>query len=132
MFKEVDHIAVVVRDTDEALKFYQGQMGLPFLLSEVLDDVGVRLTHLDMGNVKLQLVQPLRGDHPLSRHLDEHGEGFHHVCWKVDEIDEAMSGLESFGLKTKANEPHPAPRGGRAAFVEPSLTRGLLWEMTGK
>ena len=130
MFKEIDHIAVVVRDTESALKFYRDQMGLPELYSEVLDDVGVRLTHLDMGNVRLQLVEPFAPEHPLSAHLDAHGEGFHHVCWKVDNVGGAMAGLESFDLKAKAGEPHPAPRGGRAAFIDPAMTRGVLWEMT--
>ncbi len=132
MFKEVDHIAIVVRDTETALRLYRDQLGLPELLSEVLPEVGVRLTHLDMGNVRLQLVQPLSPEHPLSQHLDTHGEGFHHVCWKVGEIESAMEQLGAHGLKPRPNEPHPAPRGGRAAFIEPSLTQGILWEMTGQ
>ncbi len=131
MFKEVDHIAIVVRDTGEALKFYRDQLGLPEILSEVLSGPGVRLTHLDMGNVKLQLVEPLTADHPLSHHLDIHGEGFHHVCWKVGDVPAAMGELAAHGLSPKPNEPHPAPGGGRAAFIEPSQTRGVLWEMTG-
>ena len=130
MFKEVDHIAIVVRDTEEALRFYRDQMGLPVLLSEALDEVGVRLTHLDMGNVKLQLVQPLAEDHPLSRHLDEHGEGLHHVCWRVEDVSSAMAQLAEHRLGAKGGEPHPAPLGGSAAFIEPSMTRGVLWEMT--
>lgn len=130
MFKEVDHIAIVVRDTEVALKLYRDQMGLPELFSEVLESVGVRLTHLDMGNVNLQLVQPLSDEHPLSHHIDQHGEGFHHVCWKVDDVEEAMAQLGEFALKAKPNEPHPAPNGGRAAFIEPSDTQGHLWEMT--
>ncbi|MFT5189628.1 MAG: methylmalonyl-CoA/ethylmalonyl-CoA epimerase [Verrucomicrobiales bacterium] len=131
MFKEVDHIAIVVSHTDTALTFYRDQMGLPELYSEVLDGPGVRLTHLDMGNVRLQLVQPLTAKHPLSKHLDEHGEGFHHVCWKVDDIDGAMQSLTNHSLSPKPNEPHPAPNSGRTAFIEPSGTRGVLWEMTG-
>lgn len=131
MFKEVDHIAVVVRDTESALTFYRDQLGIPELLSEVLDEVGVRLTHLDMGNVKLQLVQPLSAEHPLSAHLDAHGEGFHHVCWKVDDVEKAMAQLSDYQLSPRPNEPHSAPRGGKAAFIEPSQTRGVLWEMTG-
>ena len=130
MFREVDHIAIVVRDTEAALTFYRDKMGLPLLFSEVLDEVGVRLTHLDMGNVRLQLVQPLSHDHPLSKHLDEHGEGFHHVCWKIDDVSEAMQKLGNHGLRPKPNEPHPAPNGGSAAFIEPDDTRGVLWEMT--
>ena len=132
MFREVDHIAIVVRDTENALTFYRDQLGLPWLSSEVLEGPGVRLTHLDMGNVRLQLVEPLSVEHPLSKHLDAHGEGFHHVCWKVDDVGEAMAELEVYGLEPKPNEPHPAPNGGRAAFIEPSQARGVLWEMTGK
>jgi len=105
---------------------------LPELHSEVLEEVGVRLTHLDMGNVQLQLVQPLSPDHPLAKQLDERGEGFHHVCWKVDDVNEAMEKLGDYGLAPKPNEPHPAPKGGTAAFIEPQSTRGLLWEMTAK
>ena len=130
MFKEVDHIAIVVRDTEDALTFYRDQLRLPLLYSETLEEVGVRLTHLDMGNLRLQLVQPLRADHPLSEHLDQNGEGFHHVCWKVEDTAEAMARLGDYGLTTKPGEPHPAPKGGSAAFIEPSQTRGLLWEMT--
>ena len=130
MFKEVDHIAIVVRDTEDALKFYRDQMRLSLLYSETLEKIGVRLTHLDMGNVRLQLVQPLTPAHPLTQHLEDHGEGFHHVCWKVDDVEASMAQLAGHGLRTRPDEPHPAPNGGKAAFIEPSLTRGLLWEMT--
>ncbi|MFK7822396.1 MAG: VOC family protein [Planctomycetaceae bacterium] len=132
MFREVDHIAVVVRNTDDALTFYRDQIKLPVLFSEVIESAGVRLTHLDMGNVRLQLVQPLTDDHPLTKHLEERGEGFHHVCWKVEGIDEAISELADFDLEPNPNEPHSAPNGGRAAFINPSKTRGVLWEMTGQ
>ena len=131
MFKEVDHIAIVVRDTEDALAFYRDQMNLPVLFSEEISGANVRLTHLDMGNVRLQLVQPLTDDHPLQKHLSERGEGLHHVCWKVDNIDDAMAELSKFNLEANPNEPHSAPNGGRAAFVNPTQTRGVLWEMTG-
>jgi len=83
MFNKLDHIAILVRDTDEA--FYRDTLRLPVLVSEELAEVGVRLTHLDMGNVKLQLVQPLREDHPLMEQLNEKGEGLHHLCWGVED-----------------------------------------------
>jgi len=132
MFREVDHIAIVVHDTNTALKLYRDQMRLPVLFSEELAGMNVRLTHLDMGNVRLQLVQPLTDDHPLQKHLAEHGESLHHVCWKLDNIDDAIEQLADFGLEPNPNEPHSAPNGGRAAFVNPAGTNGVLWEMTGR
>ncbi len=131
MFKEVDHIAIVVHDTEEALVFYRDQMCLPVLFSEEIAGADVRLTHLDMGNLRLQLVQPLTEDHPLQQHLAERGEGLHHVCWKVGNVDEAIQGLADFDLEPNPNEPHSAPKGGRAAFIALGKTRGVLWEMTG-
>lgn len=131
MFKKLDHIAVVVRDTDEALKFYQDQLGLPLLLSEVIKEANVRLTHLDLGNLHLQLVQPLTEDHPLQEHLAEHGEGMHHLCIAVDSVPGSMKALPDFGLKARQAEPHRGPRGKQAAFIDPTTTRGVLWEMTG-
>ncbi|MEM1085811.1 MAG: VOC family protein [Verrucomicrobiota bacterium] len=131
MFRKLDHIAIAVRDTTEALTFYEKTLGLPLLHSEVLDEVGVRLTHLDMGNLQLQLVEPLADDHPIAKFIEERGEGMHHLCWKVDDAEEAMTKLPDFGLRARAGEPHPAPKGGTAAFIDPEVTRGVLWEMTG-
>jgi len=133
MFKKLDHIAIAVRDTEEALKFYRDTLQLPLLHSEVLEGPGVRLTHLDMGNVELQLVQPLSADHPISKFLDERGEGLHHLCWATnDPIETAMGNLADFDLSAKANEPHAAPNEGSAAFIDPAKTRGVLWEITEK
>ena len=132
MFREVDHIAIVVRDTEAALKLYRDQMRLPLLFSEELPGVNVRLTHLDMGNVRLQLVQPLTDNHPLQQHLARYGESLHHICWKMDDIDDAMKQLAIVDLEPNPDEPHSAPNGGRAAFINPAGTRGVLWEMTGR
>lgn len=132
MFNQLDHVAILVKDTAEALTFYRDTLRLKVLLSEELVEVGVRLTHLDAGNVKLQLVEPLRDDHPLQVQLLEKGEHLHHLCWGVDNTREAMKNLVAHGLEAKAGEPHPAPQNGEAAFIEPSKTRGVLWEMTGQ
>jgi len=131
MFKEIDHIAIVVKDTEEALGFYRDQMGLEVVGAETFSKEGVRLTHLDMGNVVLQLVQPLRKDHPLTDHLACRGEGLHHLCWKTGEITTAMASLKNYGLEASPNEPHPGASGNMAAFINPSGTRGVLWEITG-
>lgn len=130
MFHNLDHIAIVVRDTEEALKFYRDVLGLQVLLSEGFDSTGVRLTHLDLGNTELQLVQPLSSDHALGSFLDQNGEGLHHICLTVDDVEECAHQLPSMGMRTRQREPHPAPRGRKALFIDPSTTRGVLWELT--
>ena len=127
----LDHIAIVVRDTDEALEFYRDVLGLPVVLSEVIPTGDVRLTHLDLGNVHLQLVQPIGEDHPLQQHLEQHGEGLHHLCFQTDDVSESLKLLPSRGMSAKSLTPHDAPRGRKAGFIDPKSTRGVLWEMTG-
>ena len=128
MFKSLDHIAIVVQNTDEALGYYRDQLGLPVVVDEVLEDAGVRLTHLDLGNTHLQLVQPTREDHPLQEHLKSHGEGLHHLCLYVDSVEKTCEALPAHGIQTRP--PHSGPNGRSAAFLEPESTRGVLWELT--
>lgn len=130
LFRRLDHIAIVVRDTDEALSFYRDTMGLPVLLSEEIKSGQVRLTHLDMGNLHLQLVEPLTDDHPLMNHLNENGEGLHHLCFETDNVKTTLDGLHERGLKPKSETPHDGPRGKKAGFIDPSTTRGVIWELT--
>ena len=130
MHMNLDHIAILVRDTEEALSFYRDQLGLKVKASESFEQTKVRLTHLDLGNVELQLVEPLSNDHPLKSYLDEHGEGLHHLCLKMPDLDAAASGFAERGIGLKASTPHPAVNGKKALFLNPDDTRGVIWEMT--
>jgi len=130
MFKSLDHLAIVVRDTEEALKFYRDVLGLFVLFSQDLPDAPVKLTHLDMGNTHLQLVQPLTADHPLQAWLDEHGEGLHHFCFYVDSIEDAIQTLPDSNLHSADPTPRSGPNGRQAAFIKTEDTRGVLIEIT--
>ena len=126
MFKSLDHIAIVVHDTDAALGFYRDQLGLPVVDDEVIASGGVRLTHLDLGNIHLQLVQPTTADHPLQEPLRERGEGLHHLCLLVDDVPETVKKLPEQGLAARATAPHDGPNGRSAAFLDPQV----IWEIT--
>ncbi|MEM1225128.1 MAG: VOC family protein [Planctomycetota bacterium] len=132
LFDRLDHIAIVVRSTDEALTFYRDTLGLEVVIDEEIESGQVRLTHLDMGNVQLQLVQPLTSDHPLQAHLDQHGEGLHHLCFQTDDVQATLKGLPQRHLKAKSEVPHDGPLGRKAGFIATDTTRGVLWEMTGR
>ena len=130
MFKSLDHIAIVVQDIDEALLFYRDRLGLPVVVDQRIESGGVRLTHLDLGNIHLQLVQPLTSEHPLQEHLNQHGEGLHHLCLLVDDVAEAIQALPKQGLTPREAPPHDGPNGRSAAFLDPVSTRGVVWELT--
>ena len=75
----LDHFAIVVPSTDDALKTWRDKLGFPVVCSEVVNNGAVRLTLLDLGNTHLQLVEPLTPDHPLHAWLAQHGPGLHHL-----------------------------------------------------
>ena len=75
MFKGLDHLAIVVADTEEALRVWRDGFGFPVLFNEEVDNGALLLTHLDLGNTHLQLVQPLKNDHPLWDWLKANGQG---------------------------------------------------------
>ncbi|MEO1290214.1 MAG: VOC family protein, partial [Chloroflexota bacterium] len=112
------------------LKFYRDVLQLPVLFSEELPDQPVRLTHLDMGNTHLQLVQPLSDEHPLQTWLDENGEGLHHFCLYVDSVEEMIVSLPQHGIPSRDATPRSGPNGRQAAFINPDDTRGVLIEIT--
>ena len=125
--RRLDHVAVVVRDTDAALRTFADRLGLPVAHSETQEGVGVRLTYLDCGNAHLQLVEPTDPDHELARWLDEHGEGLHHICFGVDDALAAAAELAPPGA------PVPVAGSGRgrvSSFVPGDPLHGVRLECT--
>jgi methylmalonyl-CoA/ethylmalonyl-CoA epimerase len=131
MFHELDHLAIVVPDTEEALKTWRDKFGFPVLYSEAVNDETVLLTHLDLGNTQLQVVQPLIPDHPLQVWLEKNGPGLHHFCLKVDDVGQAFTQTASLGLPPGEAQPHQGTQGKRALFLDKSETDGVLVELTG-
>jgi methylmalonyl-CoA epimerase len=89
--RRVDHVAVVVADTDAAVARFRERFGLAPAHTEVLASPRVRLTYLDAGNLFIQLVEPLDGESTIARFLAGKGEGVHHVCFGVDDVASAAA-----------------------------------------
>ncbi|MEO0562782.1 MAG: VOC family protein [Chloroflexota bacterium] len=130
MFNQVDHIAIAVRNTDKALKLYRDKLGLPVLFQQQHPDQPLLMTHLDMGNVQLQLLQPLVDDHPVAKWLDEHGEGLHHLCFFVDDANQTIATLPTTGLAPASAQAGGGPNGRQAAFIDKASSNGVLFEFT--
>jgi methylmalonyl-CoA/ethylmalonyl-CoA epimerase len=129
-FTGLDHLAVVVPNTEEALKVWRDRVGLKLLYSEVVNGGAVRLTHLDLGNTQLQLVEPLTPDHPLQEWLKKNGAGLHHFCFQVPDVGVAQVELHQAGLPVAVNI-HQGTQGKRALFLDQSATQGVQVEVTG-
>ena len=127
----LDHLAIVVPSTDEALTVWRDKLGFAVVCSEIVNGGVVRLTHLDLGNTHLQLVEPLTPDHPLQAWLAKNGPGLHHFCFKVDNVSASQAELTAAGLATQSPPPHQGTQGKRALFLAKSATQNVQVEITG-
>jgi len=126
LLRRLDHVAVVVRSTDEALRFYEGELGLRVYSSEVIDSPNVRLTYLDIGNAFLQLVEPLDPESALATWLNEQGEGLHHICFGVDDVPATAAALSAGSAPPVLG----TGRGRVSAFVSGGASHGVRIECT--
>ena len=130
MLNGLDHVAILVADTEVELELYRDRLGLPVLFSEVVNDGAFKLTHLDLGNTHLQLVEPLLPEHPLREHLKRNGPGLHHICFAVGNLKEAVGQLQIAGFE--AAPLHQGTKGKRAVFLKKETTGGVQMELTGE
>jgi len=125
---KIDHIGIVVRDIEEALAVYHAALGLP--LKEVLEvpDQKVEVAFLPIGESSLELLRPTSKDTGIAMFLEKRGEGIHHICIQVDNIEEALSQLKDRGIQLIDEEPRQGAHG-KVAFVHPKAAHGVLLEL---
>ncbi len=126
LLRRLDHVAVVVRNTGDALGYFRDALGLAVHSSEEIVAPHVRLTYLDAGNAFIQLVEPLDPDGPLAEWLDEYGEGLHHICFGVDDVSQAVAALSDDGAPVALG----TGRGRVSGFLSTSGGHGVRIECT--
>jgi len=124
----VHHTGIVVRSIDDAYALYRDALGLPVVADEVIEDQGVRAALLDLGNSLLELLEPVVPDTGIARYLERRGEGLHHVCLEVSDIEAALAGLKAKEVPLIDETPRPGLTG-TIAFVHPSALHGVLVEL---
>jgi methylmalonyl-CoA epimerase len=134
MPKRIDHIAVIVRSLEEALPFYRDTLGItPSAIKEVSSEQ-VRIAFLPLGGPggsKIELVEPLNSESGLAKFLEKRGEGLHHICLEVEDIDEALEDMKEKGAPILDVQPRQSADG-RAIFLHPKGTHGVLLELVEK
>jgi methylmalonyl-CoA epimerase len=132
--RRIDHVAIIVRNIEEALAFYRDTLGIePGAIKEVPTEQ-VRIAFLPMGGPggsEIELIEPLTPDSSLSRFLEKRGEGLHHICLEVDDIDAALAEMQARGAAVLDQQPRVAAEG-RAIFLHPKGTHGVLLELIEK
>jgi methylmalonyl-CoA epimerase len=129
VIKKIDHIGIVVNDIEEALKVYQQALGLSLAKVQERPDQAVTIAFLPTGESEIELVQPITSDSGVAKFLQKRGEGIHHICLEVDDIEKTLADLQGKGLQLIDEMPRTGPEGERFAFIHPKSTHGVLIEL---
>jgi methylmalonyl-CoA epimerase len=126
--RRVHHVAVVVRDLDAALGFYRDGLGLPVELVLPIESDGVTIAFLPIGESKIELVMPTDPSTGVARFLESRGEGFHHVCLEVADVDAELRRLAGQGIELIDSAARKGAEG-PVAFIHPRSCHGVLVEL---
>lgn len=127
----VNHIAIAVRNMEDAEKLYETALGLKVTHREVVNEQGVRASMLqtDSGDTTIELLEPIGRDSPIRKFLEKRGEGIHHICFNVDDIELTLERLKKQGIRLINEAPRPGVDGTKVAFLHPKALNGVLIEL---
>ncbi|MDP9236404.1 MAG: methylmalonyl-CoA epimerase [Chloroflexota bacterium] len=128
MIKKVHHVGVVVRDMEQAMRFYRDTLGLPIRKQQPIPDQGVEAALLTLGDSEIELLQPTRSDTGIARYLERKGEGLHHICFEVDDVQRDLELLKTRGTEM-IDQQTRIGIAGRICFLHPNAMDGTLVEL---
>ena len=126
--KKINHVAIVVQDIDEALGFWRDQLGLELDHVEDVPSQASKVAFMPVGESEVELVQPTDPESGLGKYLEKRGEGLHHLCIEVDDIEAMLDLLKGRGVRLINETPVDLP-GRRMAFIHPKAGNGVLIEL---
>lgn len=126
----LDHIGIAVKSIDAA-RIYAA-LGLTIDDVEVVPTQGVKTAFVSVGDANLELLEPTGADSTVARFIEKRGEGIHHICFRVDKIEEHLARLEASGFRLINEAPVPGAHGCRVAFLHPASGNGVLIELSEK
>jgi len=125
---KIAHLGIAVNDLDAALALYRDAMGLHVEYRRAVPEQGVEIVGLPVGESEIELLKPLSEEGGVAKFLQSRGEGIHHVCFEVDDIEAALAGLQAQGYTLIDKAPRVRDDGRKYAFVHPKCTHGVMIE----
>ena len=131
MLKKIDHIAIAVKSIDETLKVLSDVLGVKCEHMEEIPDQGVKAAAINVGDVTIELVQPVKPDTGIAKFVETKGDGIHHIAFEVADLEKELAALEAKGVALIDKKPRKG-MAGMIAFLHPKATKSVLIELVQK
>ena len=130
--EKTEHIGIAVKDIGEVSKFYRDVFECQ--LSEELDipERKIRIAFTEISGVKLEFVMPTDSESVIAKFIDKRGEGIHHICFEVEDVEKAAKEVKEKGVELVDDKPRMGAEGKKIIFIKPKSTHGVLIELKEK
>lgn len=127
--KKIAHIGIAVESIDMTLPFYQHTLGLELESVEEVDSEQVRVAFLNIGETRIELLEPLSDQSAIQSFLNKRGEGIHHIALEVNDIHTRLEQYKQQGVPLIHEEPKLGAHESQIAFLHPKAASGVLYEL---
>ncbi len=130
MIKQISHLGIAVKNLEEAREFYRSVFGLESSDPIIVGDGKLKVSMVEVGGVLIELLQPVGDEGVIANFLEKRGEGFHHICYEVEDIKAEIASFKATGIEV-LDEVKPSAEG-MIVFLHPRGTHGVLVELVEK
>ena len=123
----VDHIAIAVNNVEDALKNYQSILNIDKIEKEEVPNEKVRVVILNLEDTRIELLEPMAEDSPISKFLRDKGEGIHHIAITADDIEKDVQRAKEKGMRF-LGDIRSGSYGRKITFIHPKSLNGVLTE----
>jgi methylmalonyl-CoA/ethylmalonyl-CoA epimerase len=129
MLTKINHIGIAVKSLEDSIPFYRDQLSMAFAGIEEVAEQKVRVAMLQVGESKIELLEPISDDSPVAKFIEKNGPGIHHLAYEVEDLEAAIARLMAEGARMIDEKPRAGAHGSRIAFVHPKSSNGVLTEL---
>ncbi|MDB4350701.1 methylmalonyl-CoA epimerase [Verrucomicrobia bacterium] len=129
MVKNLDHIAIATQSIDESLPVWQKILGSDDIKIETVESQKVKVAFIKIGDVKIELLEPLNKESVVQKYLDKKGPGLHHIAFKCEELEESVLSMREKGVEFIEETRDKGANNTEIIFIHPGYTKGTLVEI---
>ena len=128
MIRALNHVGIAVNNLDESIALYERMLGVKPLSIDEVPHLKMKVALFEVGGVHFELLQPTAPDGDVGRFIESHGQGVHHLCFEVDDIDADLAAMAGKGIELIDKKGKEGLLG-RIGFLHPRSTNDLLIEL---
>jgi methylmalonyl-CoA/ethylmalonyl-CoA epimerase len=129
MIKKIEHIGIAVASIEKSIPLFRDLLGIPLEKVFESDAIKTKIAFFPLGESTIELIEPMDPESVVGKFIQKRGEGIHHICFGVENVEAALRDFEAKGIELLNKTPKKTQDGRTIAFLNPKSTNGVLIEL---